>query len=128
MQGNINREIALLASAARTAEADSELQGNFSAKGITLVVDVTADPALASITPNILMRDPASGKDVVIWTAAAVINAVGTFTYQLYPGTVAADFDGTEAASIVLPHKWTFRMTVADTAPMTYSVGASYHK
>ncbi|MEE9569785.1 MAG: hypothetical protein V3W37_10390 [Candidatus Binatia bacterium] len=128
MQGNVNREITLLASAARTVEADSPLQGNFSAKGITIVVDITVDPATAVITPNILMRDPVSGKDIIIWTAAAALGAVGTTVYQLYPGAIAADFDGTEAASIILPHKWTFRMTVGNASSMTYSVGASYHK
>ena len=126
-RGNLNREITLLASAARTAQTDSDLQRNFSSKGITIVVDVTVDPALASITPNILMQDPTSGKDVIIWTAAAALSAVGTTSYQIYPGVIAADFDGTESVSIALPHTWTFRMAVADTDSITYSVGASYH-
>ncbi len=120
-----NRQQTILASSARTTETDSADLANLSGRGVTIVVKITADPGTASITPNIAMKDPATGDDVVMWTAAAALTGVGTTIYQLYPGALAADFDGTEAVSIALPLTWIFRMTVADAESMTYSVGAS---
>ena len=121
-----NEEITVLASAARTAQADSADLTNFNSKGILLTVNVSVDPGTASITPNIQSKDPVSGNYSIIWTAAAALVGTGTTTYLIYPGVIAADFDGTEAVSIALPRTWRFRMTVADAESMTYSVGASY--
>ena len=127
-QRNANRDITILASAARTVQTDSDTQRNFLSTGITLIVDITTDGGSTGITPNVLIVDSVSGTNVIIWTAAATLTAVGTTSYQIYPGVIAADFNGTEAVSIALPHTWVFRMTVADANSMTYSVSGSYTK
>lgn len=121
-----NEEVTLLASAARTAQTDSTDQTNFNAKGIMIILDITIDAVSVGLTPSILMKDPVSGKDVIIWTAAAAATAVGTDIYLIYPGVLAADFNGTEAVSIALPRTWVLRIAVADADEATYSVGASY--
>lgn len=123
--GRGNEEITVLSSAAQTATVSVD-ESNPDNKGIYLVVDVTVDPASASITPSILVTDPVSDKDVTIWTAATAITAVGTTSYLLYPGIVSSDFDGTEAVSLAIPKSWVFRMTHADSDSITYSVGVSY--
>ena len=121
-----NEEVTLLASAARTAQTDSSDQVNYNAKGVMIILDITVDGASVGLTPSILMKDPISGKDVTIWTAAAAATLVGTDIYLIYPGVLAADFDGTEAVSIALPRTWVLRIAVADADSATYSVGASY--
>ena len=120
-----NLDFTLLASAARTAETDSADQTNHNFRGVTIIVKTTAETSTAIITPNILMKDAVTGDYVTIWTAAATITTLTTNIYQLYPGVLAADFDGTEAVSIALPLTWIFRMTVANANSMTYSVAAS---
>ena len=121
-----NEEVTLLASAARTAQTDSTDQVNYNAKGVMIILDITVDAASVGLTPSILMKDPVSGKDVTIWTAAAAATLVGTDIYLIYPGVLAADFNGTEAVSIALPRTWVLRIAVADADEATYSVGASY--
>jgi hypothetical protein len=121
-----NEEVTLLASAARTAQTDSTDQVNYNARGVMIILDITVDAASVGLTPSILMKDPVSGKDVTIWTAAAAATAVGTDIYLIYPGVLAADFNGTEAVSIALPRTWVLRIAVADADEATYSVGASY--
>jgi len=116
-----NEEITLLASAARTAQTDSAAQVNYNHQGMILFVDVTVDPAAASITPTLVVNDPVSGADKIIWEAAAAIAATGQFVYLLLPG--AADAGSyTEQKELAIPRDWFFRMTVADADSLTYSV------
>ncbi len=121
-----NEAFAILASSARTAQTDSSDLTNFNNSGILLTVDISLDPGTASITPNIQSKDPVSGNYSIIWTAAAALTAVGTYTYLIYPGVLAADFDGTESASIAIPRIFRFRMAVADSESMTWSAGSTY--
>ena len=121
-----NIEVTLLASAARTANTDSTDQVNYNAKGVMIILDITVDAVSVGLTPSILMKDPVSGKDVTIWTAALAATGVGTDIYLIYPGVLAADFNGSEAVSIALPRTWVLRITTADADEATYSVGASY--
>ncbi len=121
-----NEEITVLANAARTAETDSADLTNFNSKGILLTIDISADPGTAAITPNIQSKDPVSGNYSIIWTAAATLTGIGTTTYLVYPGVLAADFNGTESVSIAIPRTFRFRMTVADSQSMTWSAGSSY--
>ncbi|KKN68670.1 hypothetical protein LCGC14_0448610 [marine sediment metagenome] len=115
-----NKDITLLASAARTAETESDEQTNTRGKGLHVIIDVTVDPATASITPKIQGKDPASGKwyDILVGIA---ITATGMTVLKVYPGIVAV---ANAAASDILPAHWRFQMAVADTDSMTYSVGA----
>ena len=116
-----NEEITLLASAARTAQVDSVDQVNYNHQGMILFVDVTVDAAAGAITPNILVKDPVSGTAKTIWTAAAAIAATGQFAYLLLPGCADAG-SYTEQKELAIPRTWLFRMTVADTDSLTYSV------
>jgi len=121
-----NEEITVLASAARTANTDSADLVNFNTTGVMIILDITVDAVSVGLTLSILMKDPVSGKDVTFWTAAAAATGVGTDIYLIYPGVIAADFNGTEAVSIALPRTWVLRVTTADADEATYSVGASY--
>lgn len=116
-----NKDITLLTSAARTVQTDSADQVNTRGKGLHIIIDVTIDPALASITPRIQGKDPVSGKyyDILVGVA---ITAVGITVLKVFPGIAAS---ANAAANDILPAHWRFRMDVADTDSMTYSVSAS---
>lgn len=116
-----NAELTLLASAARTATLDSPDQDNPEAKGVHVIIDVTLDPALASVVPTIQGKDPASGKYQDILEGVA-ITATGTTVLKVYPGIAAS---ANVAASDILPKTWRVRMAHADADSITYSVGAN---
>lgn len=120
----VNLEFTLLASGARTAIANSPAQENLYHKGMILFIDVTVDAASGSITPNIVMT-PSIGTAKIIWTAAAPIAATGQFAYVFYPSAEDAG-SYTEQQELVIPPDWLFRMTVADTDSLTYSVTGCY--
>lgn len=120
----VNKEFTLLASGARTAETASASQANLYHKGMILFVDVTADPAAASIDPTIVMT-PSIGTAKTIWTATASIEATGQYAYVFYPSAEDAG-SYTEQQEMVIPPDWKFTMEVADTASMTYSVTGCY--
>ncbi len=116
-----NYEATLFASAARTATADSPDQQNIEARGLHVIIDVTLDPALASITPHIQGKDLVSGEyyDLLVGVAIA---ATGMTVLKVYPGiTVAANV----SASDILPKTWRVRMVHADGDSITYSIGAN---
>lgn len=112
----------LLPSGARTAEAIAEIPRMYSS--IQIHIDVTADPAAASITPHIEAWDEASQDWVDLLTGAA-ITAVGSVTLTVADWVTAA---ANVAAEQKAPSKCRFRMAVADTDSMTYSVGAWLHE
>ena len=117
-----NRSVTLLSAAARTADITTSQFPNHLYRGILIVVDVTADPATAAVTPKIRVKDENGDYNEVIWSAAAAIAAVGEFSYLIYPGATAADFDGTEAVGFPLPQEWQLFMDAADGESLTYSV------
>lgn len=115
-----NSSFTMLASAARTADTSYEFR-NHTARGLMFVVDCTVDPSTAAITPRLQVKDE-SGTYTSFWSAAATVAAVGVTTYLLYPGAIAADFDGTEAVSIAIPQECRLFMDAADAESITYSV------
>lgn len=116
-----NQDIILLASAARTATTTTADMTNHNARGVVVVVDVTAVGVTPSVTVRIQGRDVASGKYQTYLTSAA-ISTVSTTTLTVYPGvTVAAN----TAASAPLPRVWRVDITHDNAVTITYSVGAS---
>jgi hypothetical protein len=118
--GPSNRSFTILASAARTADASLEVT-NYGWRGILIQVDCTVDPAAAAVTVKVQAKDEAGGWDD-IFVAAAPVNAVAKYSYLVYPGVIAADFDGTEAVSLALPREMRILLDHADAASITYSV------
>lgn len=118
-----NTNIELLASAARTVETTSSIVTiiNSGYRGCHIIIDVTADPDSASITPTIQGYDTVSGKFYTLLAGLAII-AVGTTVLKIYPGLTAS---ANAIANDILPSKFRISMAVADTDSMTYSVSAS---
>lgn len=133
--GAFTQSRTVLASAARTASVDSadflnqfqeiarpHLQRDFDgiARGLHLIIDVTAINLTPSITVKIQGKDPLSGKYYDLITSAA-ITAVGTTVLKVYPGITAA---ANLAVSDVLPPTWRVSIAHANANSITYSVGA----
>lgn len=122
---NSNGDKTLLPALARTTEATTAQQLNYDARGILLLVDVTAvSGAGPSITPHIEAYDAAADDWFTIWTAAAAVTTVSENSYLLYPGASGGNM--TEVDGIPLPFRWRLRMAVGSADSVTYSVGAHF--
>lgn len=132
---SFNRTATVYASAARTATPTPVPQTNHGARGVVLILDVTATPNNAeTLTVGVQGRDPISGKGVaMIAFTALVASALGatpttaTFAYTVYPGgvetTAAANH---EVQALALPASWQPTVTHSAAGSWTYSLSASY--
>lgn len=118
-RGNTN--VTVFASAARTATPAPFDGTNYNARGLHLVVDVTAAAATPSVVFTIQAKDEISGTFYTV-LASAAITGIGTTILRAYPGLTAA---ANLVASDVLPRTWRVIATHADADSITYSVGAS---
>jgi hypothetical protein len=111
----------LLASAARTLATTSADQRNRFARGVRVMIDVTADPANASITPTI--QGKTGQGDYYTLLAGAAITGTGNVELVVHPSLTA---DPNLVAKAPLGAVWRLSMAVADADSMTYSVTAEY--
>lgn len=109
------------ASAARTADPDTQELEVAGYRGLHLVIDATAATSTPSVVFTILGVDRVSGKTYTILASAAITGA-GTTVLRVGPGLTAAT---NLVASDVLPP--VIRITAAhgDSDSLTYSVGAA---
>ena len=115
-----SREVTVLPSAARTATPAAVVVGSVYARGVHVVVDVTAVGVTPSITVTLESQDLTSGKWYPLLTSAA-ISTVSTTVLKVYPGaTVAANL----AANDVLAEAFRVTVTHANGNSITYSVSA----
>lgn len=112
--------VTCMASAARTATNNSGSLSNFAARGVQVIVDVTAATSTPSTVFTIEGFDVVSSKWYVLLTSAAIVG-VSTTLLTVYPGvTVAANV----AVSQVIPRTWRVVATHGNANSQTYSVGA----
>ena len=109
----------ILASAARTATTSVSGINTGDAPAAYFVLDVTADPAAASITWKVDYLDEASGKYINLLTGAAV-GDTGTTVYKISPALTATS---NSIAAEHLPKTLKVTVTHADSDSITYSVG-----
>ncbi len=108
-----------LPSLLRTAEAIKEWDRD-GWRGITAIIKVTIDAESAILTPHIEGYDQASAGWITILTGAAIAATGTTILTVNEHATVTANLSARKR----LPRRFRFRMAVADTDDMTYSVGA----
>ncbi len=118
----VNKNITLLASAARTATTNSDAQVNLCGRGVMVTVTVTAVTSTPSITPKIQAIMGGNNEDLL--SAAAAITGTGVHTYIVYPGVGAASGDVVQVAGFPLPRDWRVSVVHGDTDSITYSVTA----
>jgi hypothetical protein len=108
----------ILASAARTATVSVSGINTGNAPAAYFVLDVTADPAAASITWKVDYLDETSGKYINLLTGAAVAD-VGTTVYKVSPALASV---ANSVAQEHLPQTLKVTVTHADADSITYSV------
>jgi len=116
-----NTEETYLASAARTATLNSADFVNYNAKGLHVVINVTALAATPSIVPFIQGKDPVSGTYYDILEGLP-ITTTGINIIKVYPG-ISAIVD--VSASDLLPRTYRLRIEHGDADSITYSVAGS---
>lgn len=119
---SLGQAFEILASAARTADSTTRFANPFGAHAFVLVIDVTADPASASVVFTIKGYDPASDKSWTILTSAA-INGVGTTVLRVSPDLTAA---ANTIAKDIVPPIIEILADHADADSFTYSLGGHY--
>lgn len=119
-------EIIPLISAARVASTNSADLTNPGAKGVRLTLDFTVQAVGTTLTLHVDYKDPASGKYEEVFSAAAALGAVGTATYDIFPGDIVAADDITEVQKLHIGRTWRVRIVHSDADSCTYSVGACY--
>jgi len=80
---------AFLASAARTADVTSQQFHVGQARGLIVIIDVTAIAATPSVVFNVRGFDPISGKSYLLLASAAIV-AVSTVVLRIHPELTAA--------------------------------------
>jgi hypothetical protein len=115
-----SREVAVLASAPRTATPTPAVVACGYALGVHVVVDVTAIVTAPSITVVLELQDVTSGKWYPLLTSAA-ITTVSTTVLRVYPGLVAA---ANLAANDVLTEALRVSVNHGNANSITYSVSA----
>lgn len=132
---SFNRTSIVYPSAARTATPAGIPQSNHSARGVVLILDITATPNNAeTLTPSIQAIDEISGKAVTLTAFTALTaSALGaapttaTFAYTLDPaGAETAAVANHEVQSLGLPLRWQPRVTHSSTGSWTYSLSCQY--
>lgn len=116
-----NQDAQLLAAAARTASVTLADFTNFNARGLVMVLDVTAVPTVETLTLVIEGKDSASGKYYTILQSTASA-ATGTVVLRVYPGLTAS---ANLVANDVLPRTWRARVVHSASGSFTYTLGAS---
>ena len=121
-----NTTYTLLASAARTTQTSSTTQTNFNARGVLLVLNVTAASGTGGLTLKVFGIDPISGQVApALLSASAAIIAVGTPGYIVYPGGAGGSNSINTTSSQPLPRIWVAQVNVGDASSYTYSLSAS---
>jgi hypothetical protein len=126
-----NTEGTLLASAARTATTASPQQINHNARGIHVVLNVTAVSGTGGLKIRILAYDPVQGTDYYLHLGST-ITTTGRYVIELYPGSSAAGistatsiFAVHERVAATLPKKFFVSISHGDASSYTYSLGYS---
>ncbi len=119
----MNTQIVLFPSVARVTNGSvpsADIDNTEDYQSAIIVIDVTADPASASVVFTVQGKDLLSGKYYDILEAAAIA-AVGTTVLHIGTGRVLAN---NISVGTRLPRVWRIDAVHADTDSLTYSVGA----
>jgi hypothetical protein len=124
MQRGNQAETTIFSSAARTATPSPVNMTNHNARGLMLVLNVTAVTATPQL--KVAVRWNLTGSEPNLWRATTNVATTGTYLYQIYPGaTSGGGSQLTEAASIALPRDLKIVVEHGDSDSATYSLVAA---
>lgn len=118
-----NVEGVALASAARTASTASPDITNHNARGIMVMLDVTAASGTGGLQVRVQAKDPVSGNYLGINSAPTAITAVGMRVYVLYPGANTTNTGIAQVSGQLVPRTFRIFVSHGDGSSYTYSVG-----
>ena len=121
MSNLVNRSVSVGDLAAVTASTTNFDLSNRNARGVHLIIDITARTSTSTLTVTIQGKDPVSGKyyDILATTA---LSATGTTVLKVYPGLTAA---ANAAANDIIPVEWRVKAVVASAGAITCTLGAN---
>lgn len=117
----VNREVIVFASAARTVSENSADLTNPYARGVILVIDVTAVTSTPSVVFTVKGKS-SLGTDYYTILASAAITGTGQTVLRIYPGLTAV---ANLTASDILPAVWRVEAVHGDADSITYSVSGN---
>ncbi len=120
-----NAPVTPLASAVRAVSTQSATFTNYNARGIWLVLDITAVPGVQTVTLSIYAGSPLVGISQQLLAGVAQA-AIGRTGYMLYPGVAAAALGVTAVAGYALPRTWAVVINHSGAGNFTYSVSGYY--
>lgn len=120
-----NFEAIVLASAARTADTDSADQINYNAKGLALLLNVTA--VSSGQINGLLIKARVGSSYVTIYQFTSLaISTTGQRAFLIYPGAASAGSWTAAPLQGVIPRNWRLTVDHNDANSITYDVVASY--
>lgn len=119
-----NSQATLLASAVRNATTTTANQVNYNARGVALVLNVTANPGGGETLTLRCQYFDTIPITVIIATGTVVVAANGVYTLVVYPGAATAWTGGTAAvtAQTILPRNWNCAVAHSAGGNWTYSL------
>lgn len=118
---DLNTHLDVYLEAARTASGNSGDLPNLNARGVEVVIDVTAVPTVETVTFTIEGKDPTSGKYYTL-LASAALSAAGTVVLRVYPGAATT---ANLSANLPVPRAWRVKVVHSASGSFTYTVGAN---
>lgn len=118
-RGNLDN-ISLIAATGVTTTQTGADQTNHNGRGVIVTLDMTT-VGTGSVTLEIDMKDPVSGKYISLLTGAAVITNT-TNLYTVYPGAPAT---ANVSANAPLPRTWRVKVVANNANPTSFTVAAS---
>lgn len=119
-----NVEAVALASAARTATVNTADLINHNARGVMIMLDVSAASGTGGLTIRIQGKT-AAGTYVSLHAAPTAVTTVTQQLYTLYPGTSSTGGAMAQTVSQILPRTWRIQVVHGDGSSYTYSVSYS---
>lgn len=121
-----NESFTVLASAVRAASNQSADFTNMNARGVSIILNITAVPGVQTITLNVEAKDTLAGVYQTLAFSSA-ISATGVHIVQVFPGAVETGaLTNLYVQGVPLPRTWRVNMTHSGGGNFTYSVTAQY--
>ena len=123
-----NTQGTLLASAVRTATIVSPDQTNYNARGVALLLNVTAASGTGGLTLQVTIKDSLGIPSQLSATTSPVITTTGARIIVIYPGagSTGAATGVIQEATLPLPRTWYATVGHGDGSSYTYSLSYSY--
>lgn len=119
-RGNVETGALITLAAAAPATTNSADTVNYNGRGVMVTIDITAI-ATQTVTVNIQLKDPTSGKYVTL-LASTALAAVATTVMTVYPGCIAV---ANSVANLPMPRTWRVQTVGAVGGTVSLTVAAS---